>query len=171
MSLPPGINTVPFRAFLVGRTESNMSTPLITASRMSPGAPTPIRYLGLQSGSRSVTTSIISYMVFFSSPTESPPIAYPGKLISTIFFVQYSLRSLYLLPWTIPKSTAGKQSLSHSFFDRPAHSSVMSTASLAASYAAGISVQISRGIMISAPMFFSIRMTSSGVRKCFEPSM
>ena len=40
---PERVNSQPLRAFRVGRTQSNMSIPTSTASRMSSGVPTPMR--------------------------------------------------------------------------------------------------------------------------------
>ena len=41
--VPSQVNTVPCRAFRLGITQSNISTPLATASMMLDGVPTPIR--------------------------------------------------------------------------------------------------------------------------------
>ena len=48
------------------------------------GVPTPIKYLGLLAGKISQTDSEISYIISCGSPTESPPIAFPGKSIDVI---------------------------------------------------------------------------------------
>ena len=43
LNLPKLVNSVPFLAFLVGMTQSNISTPLLTFSTKSSGVPTPMR--------------------------------------------------------------------------------------------------------------------------------
>ena len=72
-TLPKDVKNVPFRAFRVGITQSNMSMPRSTPSTRSSGVPTPIRYRGLSSGRNGTDASIISYMTGLVSPTDSPP--------------------------------------------------------------------------------------------------
>src|SRR3990172_2955517 len=74
-NFPLLVKRVPFRAHLVGRTQSNISIPASTARTISSGVPTPIRYLGRFSGSCPTQASVIAHISPFSSPTESPPIA------------------------------------------------------------------------------------------------
>ena len=47
-------------------------------SRIFPGVPTPIRYLGFSLGRISQTSSVISYMTSWGSPTDNPPMALPS---------------------------------------------------------------------------------------------
>ena len=72
-SLPFEVKSVPFLAFRVGITQSNMSTPCITASTTSSGVPTPMRYTGLSSGRNLLVSEITLDLVSRFSPTESPP--------------------------------------------------------------------------------------------------
>lgn len=53
-TFPTVVRAVPLRAMRVGRTQSNMSTPLSTPSIRQSGVPTPMRYRGLSAGSRGV---------------------------------------------------------------------------------------------------------------------
>ena len=95
---PSDVNNCPFLAFLVGRTQSNISIPYLTASTISSGVPTPIRYLGLSSGNLSDINSNISVFSCFDSPTLKPPRAMPSKSISINLFNDSSLKSVYIPP-------------------------------------------------------------------------
>jgi len=65
--------------FWFGITQSNISTPWFTAKTNSSGRPSPIRYLGLFSGSIGKTHSKISRIFSLGSPTATPPMAYPSQ--------------------------------------------------------------------------------------------
>ena len=101
---PSEVNNCPFLAFLVGNTQSNISIPYLTASTISSGVPTPMRYLGLSLGNLSDINSNISFFSFFDSPTLKPPRAIPSKSISISLFKDISLKSLYIPPWTMPNN-------------------------------------------------------------------
>ena len=62
------------------------------------GEPTPIKYLGLSFGINCSVCSTMSYITGFGSPTDSPPIAYPGKSRLTSSLALCSLKSLYSPP-------------------------------------------------------------------------
>ena len=101
--LPLVVNIVPFLAFLVGITQSNISIPISIAVKIFSGVPTPIKYLGLSAGMIPVECCIISYILKAGSPTANPPIAYPSKFMSINDSMHSRRRSLYVLPWPIPK--------------------------------------------------------------------
>ena len=88
----------PLRAFLVGRTQSNISIPYLTASTISSGFPTPIKYLGLSLGSLSDIKDKIFVFSSLDSPTLNPPRAMPSKSISISAFKDSCLRSSYMPP-------------------------------------------------------------------------
>ena len=71
-------NAVPCLQSLVGRTQSNMSIPLYIASIRSSGVPIHMRYLGLFSGSLSLSVSSILCMSSLDSQTDSHQIATQG---------------------------------------------------------------------------------------------
>ena len=92
----------PVLAFLVGITQSKISTPRFTASTMSSGVPTPIKYLTLSFG---ILQAILSKTLFLSSevsPTDNPPIAYPSKPIFIKPSNDLSRKSSYIPPCIIP---------------------------------------------------------------------
>src|SRR5262249_48411329 len=101
---PSDVNPWPFRPFLVGRTQSNISTPRSTPSHMSSGCPIPIMYRGESSGKREAQTSVIRHIDSFGSPKPNPPIAYPGNPISTNCSTDFFLRSSKVDPCTIPNN-------------------------------------------------------------------
>ena len=72
-TLPKDVKNVPFLAFRVGMTQSNISMPRSTPSTRSSGVPTPMRYRGLSEGSSGAEASIISYITGLVSPTDRPP--------------------------------------------------------------------------------------------------
>lgn len=76
---PSWAKILPWRAFLVGQTESKISMPCSTASKISFGEPTPMRYRGLFSGMFTIETFIISFILSRGSPTARPPRAMPSK--------------------------------------------------------------------------------------------
>lgn len=82
LMMPWAVKSMAFRPFLVGMTQSNMSTPRAIASRRFWGVPTPMRYLGRSLGSMLHTTSIMSYITSTGSPTARPPMALPGACCS-----------------------------------------------------------------------------------------
>ena len=92
--IPFAVKSIPFRAFLVGITQSNISTPRAIFSRMFIGVPTPIKYLGLSSGRIAVTTSVIAYISSAGSPTDNPPMAFPCPPTFAIYSADCSLKSL-----------------------------------------------------------------------------
>src|SRR5271169_6498111 len=96
------VKSVPFLAFLVGITQSNMSKPLSTATSTSARSPTPIRYLGLSKGICGDMQEIISYISSLLSPTLKPPTAYPSNPIASNSSRLLFLRSLYIPPWMMP---------------------------------------------------------------------
>ncbi len=108
--LPVEVKSVPFRAFRVGRTQSKKSTPSITASRISSGVPTPIRYRGASSGRRGRVPSRISSITDLGSPTLSPPTANPWKSIWTRSLALSLRRSGYIPPWTMAKRAGSSSS-------------------------------------------------------------
>lgn len=69
------MKAVPKRAVLVGKTQSNISTPRETPKARSTGYPTPIRYRGLPAGRTSQHWRTVLKKSFLASPPESPPIA------------------------------------------------------------------------------------------------
>ncbi len=83
-TLPFQVKANPVLPDLVGRTQSNISIPLITAPNISEGVPTPIKYLGLSIGKLSFIPSKTSNISFCDSPTANPPIAYPSNSISIL---------------------------------------------------------------------------------------
>ena len=101
---PVLVISCPFLAFLVGKTQSNISTPKKTASTISSGFPTPIRYLGLSSGR--IFDKCFRTFVFSSlgSPTLNPPIAMPSNSHAKVRFSDSSLKSSYIPPCTIPNN-------------------------------------------------------------------
>ena len=102
LTFPLHVKAKPVLPDLVGITQSNMSIPSLTAPRISEGVPTPIRYLGFCFGKKSVVSFKISNISDWFSPTASPPIAYPLKLISINFSILSILKSLNKPPWAIP---------------------------------------------------------------------
>ena len=62
----------------MGITQSNISTPRAMFSRIFDGVPTPIKYLGFSRGKIEQTSLHISYMSSCGSPTDNPPMAFPG---------------------------------------------------------------------------------------------
>ena len=97
------MNRVPLRPFLVGITQSNISTPARTPSTRSSGVPTPITYRGVDSGSRGASQFMTSSICSFDSPTDRLPIAYPSKPIAASFSRHMSRRSLKTLPLHYPE--------------------------------------------------------------------
>jgi hypothetical protein len=79
---PFQVNARPVLRDLVGKTQSNISTPLFNAHKISVGVPTPIKYLGLFCGIISFRKSSTVNISFRLSPTAKPPMAYPSKLTS-----------------------------------------------------------------------------------------
>jgi len=78
-------------AVLVGKTQSNMSTPRAVHTTRSTANPTPMQYLGLLGGSKPVHWSTTLQKESFSSPPLRPPIAYPGVFLFTISAMQMLL--------------------------------------------------------------------------------
>src|SRR5699024_11361040 len=78
-SLPYELIQLPLRAMHVGKTRSNISIPRNAPPINEPGDPIPIKYLGLSLGIIGVVYSNTSFITSFDSPTDRPPIAYPGK--------------------------------------------------------------------------------------------
>src|SRR5665213_787465 len=74
---PFEVNSMPFLPFLVGITQSNISTPRAMHSRRFQGVPTPIRYRGFSAGRFSQQSAVISYSCSSGSPTLNPPMAFP----------------------------------------------------------------------------------------------
>ena len=98
LTTPVEVINCPFLAFLVGSTQSNISMPYLTASTISSGLPTPMRYLGLSSGNLSAINARIFVFSSLDSPTLSPPSATPSNPISFILFNDSSLRSSCMPP-------------------------------------------------------------------------
>ena len=82
--LPSEVNSSPCRAARVGSTQSIMSTPIPAYCAISSGVPTPIKYRGLSAGRCWTVASATSRVTSRGSPTLNPPMAYPGKSISTV---------------------------------------------------------------------------------------
>ncbi len=61
------VNNMAFRPFLVGITQSNISTPIAIHSRIFQGVPTPIRYLGFSFGKLSQHSSQNFIHLFLSA--------------------------------------------------------------------------------------------------------
>lgn len=99
---PCDVMTVPFRAIRVGKTQSNISIPRITPSIKESVAPTPIRYHGLFSGKSGAVVSKMRFISCLDSPTERPPIEYPGKSRLTKSCADCFLKSSKPAPWTMP---------------------------------------------------------------------
>lgn len=74
-----GEKAMPCLPSLVGRTQSNISNPFSIACKISSGVPTPMRYLGLFSGSFDPVNLTMSWINFFSSPTLTPQTAIPSR--------------------------------------------------------------------------------------------
>src|SRR5690606_15387709 len=94
LMIPFWVNSIPFLAFLLGITQSNISIPNAMFSKRFTGVPTPIRYLGLSCGKILVTTSVIAYISSAGSPTERPPIAFPSLLKEAMVSADFSRRAL-----------------------------------------------------------------------------
>ena len=92
--LPWAVKSIPFLAFLVGITQSNISTPKAIFSKILIGVPTPIKYRGLSSGKISHTISVIAYNSSAGSPTERPPIALASASTEAINSADCFLKSL-----------------------------------------------------------------------------
>ena len=96
--VPFAVNNIPFLAFLVGITQSNISIPNAIFSNILIGVPTPIKYLGLSSGKIAVTTSVMAYISSAGSPTDNPPIAFPCAPAFAMYSADCWRKSLYVLP-------------------------------------------------------------------------
>src|SRR5690606_40422852 len=70
--VPKAVNNMPFLAFLVGITQSNISTPNAIFSKILVGVPTPIKYMGLSTGKTLQTTSVMAYIFSAGSQTDKP---------------------------------------------------------------------------------------------------
>ena len=101
---PNRSKNAPCRASRVGITQSNMSIPRSTASRMSENSPTPIKYLGFWMGKSGATSSSVRRKSDFDSPTAIPPIATPGTGKSAQNFADCFRKSGKLTPCTMGKS-------------------------------------------------------------------
>ena len=84
-SWPMRVNAWSVRPDRVGRTQSNISIPRITAPTRSAGFPTPIKYRGLSTGKCGVVSSKTLNIISWPSPTAKPPNAYPSNSISLNF--------------------------------------------------------------------------------------
>ena len=85
LMVPSDVKSIPFLAFLLGITQSNISMPRAMFSNKFDGVPTPIKYLGLSLGNTEQTISVISYIISCGSPTDNPPIAFPSLSKDAIF--------------------------------------------------------------------------------------
>ena len=74
-NFPFHVKAKPVLPDLVGKTQSNISIPSLTAPKISEGVPTPIKYLGLSLGKKSTDSFKILNISFWFSPTAKPPIA------------------------------------------------------------------------------------------------
>ena len=92
--IPSKVNNTPFLPFLVGITQSNMSTPFEIFSNKFTGVPTPIKYLGLSVGKIEQTSSETLYISSSGSPTDNPPIAYPLANLLETNSADFFLKSL-----------------------------------------------------------------------------
>src|SRR5258706_57978 len=98
---PFEVNSMAFRPFRVGITQSNISTPLPIHSRIFQGVPTPMRYRGFCTGRSVQQASQISYNCCSGSPTLNPPMALPTASFPDTY-AQLAFRSSgNTLPWTI----------------------------------------------------------------------
>src|SRR3990167_9232501 len=94
------MNRFPCLATRVVSTQSNVSIPLSTHSKMSSIQPIPNRWRGRESR-RGTVQSRILYNLFFAFPNE-PPMAIPSNGRELMYLVAFILRSLCSPPWIIP---------------------------------------------------------------------
>jgi len=168
------MNTVPRRAFRVGSTQSNMSTPRATASIRSTGCPTPIRYRGLDFGNSAQSRSTISSPSVRPSPTHSPPSANPSNGMAPSRSKQRARSRASVPPCTMPNSAIrphpSSRSRARSSRPRSAQRTVRSTATRTASAGAGSSTSSSSDIAMSVPRASWIPIAASGVSSLRLPS-
>src|SRR4030095_2956955 len=101
---PCEVNNMALRPFLVGITQSNMSTPNEIHSKIFHGVPTPIKYLGFSTGRLSQHSSVNSYIISSGSPTLNPPMALP-----TAFFEETYSHDCFRKSANVPPCTIGKR--------------------------------------------------------------
>ena len=170
LDAPWSVKQVALRPFRVGRTQSNRSIPVATASRMSCGRPTPIRYRGRSAGRRCVVTASAwrTSLPSFADADAADRVA-----------VEFHARSG-------PRRTrrggrrgfppgrsrrAPDRSATWASLHRLAQRIVRPTASAIAAFVAGSAGQWSRHMATSAPSASWIAMARSGVSSSSRPSM
>src|SRR5699024_2337892 len=120
--------------------------------------PIPIKYLGLSLGIIGVVYSNTSFITSFDSPTDRPPIAYPGKSRDIISRALCFLKFSYSPPWIIPNKPCSSGLLCE-FKLLSAHLLVLSTDAFIYSYEAGYGGHSYKTIIISGLKSFCIYIT------------
>ena len=135
------------------------------------GVPMPMRYFGFSAGRSAAEEWRKSRNTGNSSPTERPPMAYPGRSSSAISGALCVRRSLKKLPCMMPKSSPVRGPRR----SRHLHRSSRATPWCAAWPASRLSgpmpgaVHSSRGIITSLPSVVWMSTTSSGVSRVQGP--